>query len=174
MVLTALSIDEVNCLISEHFIKIFGNIVEHCPAAAIGILKYRPFNSTSEICTAITNYLDGLSVNEKQNIICFHQDFVTKLVHQSRLELERRSNKRNQGIFMDMLTISDKRRLNSLNNKYKEKFGFPFVIFGKRNLDRVLNEIEKRMENDTEKEIDVAIQEIKKISRIRIHEIIRR
>ncbi|KAK9869943.1 hypothetical protein WA026_006041 [Henosepilachna vigintioctopunctata] len=174
MALSALSIEEVNSLISEHFIKIFGNVVEHCPAAAIGILKYRPFHSTVDICKAIVNYLDGLNINEKENILRSHQDFVAQLAHLSTLQLERRVKKRDRAISLEALTVSDKRRLNLLNNKYKEKFGFPFIIFGKRNIDHIFNEMEKRMENCSETEIIVALQEVKKISRVRIHEIIRR
>ncbi|XP_045480792.1 2-oxo-4-hydroxy-4-carboxy-5-ureidoimidazoline decarboxylase-like [Harmonia axyridis] len=173
MAFLSLSIEEVNSLVSEHFIKIFGNVVEHCPAAAIGILKYRPFNSTVDICKAIVSYLDGLSTNEKQNILCFHQDFVSQLLNLGRLQLERTPKKRNQTISLDMLPISEKRRLNLLNERYKEKFGFPFVIFGKKHIDLIFNEMEKRIENSPEREIELAIQEVKKISRIRVHELIK-
>ncbi|XP_044748540.1 2-oxo-4-hydroxy-4-carboxy-5-ureidoimidazoline decarboxylase-like [Coccinella septempunctata] len=173
MGLISLTISEVNSLVSEHFIKIFGNVVEHCPAAAIGILKYRPFNSTMDIYKAIVSYIDGLSINEKQNLLYFHPDFVSQLINLSRLQLENSPKKMNQTISLDMLPISEKRRLNTLNDRYKEKFGFPFVIFGKRNIDLILNEMEKRMENSPEKEIELAIQEVKKISRVRIHELIK-
>lgn len=55
-----LSIDEVNGLISEHFIKIFGNVVQNSTATAIGILKYRPFGNVKDLQNAIEVYLDSL------------------------------------------------------------------------------------------------------------------
>lgn len=65
MLIASLNIEDVNSLISEHFIKIFGNVVEHLPAAAIGILKHRPFLNAEDISKAINNYLDALSCNGK-------------------------------------------------------------------------------------------------------------
>lgn len=62
MALTQLSIEEVNNLPSNHFINIFGNIVERYPTAAIKILKYRPFNKMQDIVDAFYSYLNGLNV----------------------------------------------------------------------------------------------------------------
>lgn len=60
-----LTIQEVNSLESDRFIKIFGNIVEHCLAAGIGILKNRPFGSLEDVIKAIETYLDSLKLNGK-------------------------------------------------------------------------------------------------------------
>lgn len=65
MSIAPLNPKDVNALNSDCFIKLFGNVVEHYPAAAIGILKNRPFNSADDISEAIDNYLDGLNVNGK-------------------------------------------------------------------------------------------------------------
>lgn len=62
MLIAHLTINEVNDIVSEHFIKIFGNVVEHYPTAAIGILKNRPFKNATEISEAIDNYLDNLNL----------------------------------------------------------------------------------------------------------------
>lgn len=58
-----LTLQEVNNLLSESFIRIFGNIVEHYPAAAIGILKCRPFSDVESIVQAINDILDGFKIN---------------------------------------------------------------------------------------------------------------
>lgn len=60
-----LTVQEVNNLLSESFVRIFGNIVEHCPAAAIGILKCRPFSDPESIIQAVNDLLDGLKHNGK-------------------------------------------------------------------------------------------------------------
>lgn len=60
-----LSIQEVNNLLSEGFVRIFGNIVEHFPAAAIGILKCRPFADKNAIVHAVNEFLDSLKINGK-------------------------------------------------------------------------------------------------------------
>lgn len=60
-----LTVQEVNNLLSESFVRIFGNIVEHFPAAAIGILKHRPFSCVESIIQAINDLLDGLKNSGK-------------------------------------------------------------------------------------------------------------
>lgn len=69
-----LTVQEVNNLLSESFVRIFGNIVEHFPAAAIGILKYRPFSDVESIIQAINDLLDGLKNNGKR----FVEKYVTR------------------------------------------------------------------------------------------------
>lgn len=58
-----LTIQEVNNLLSESFVRIFGNIVEHFPAAAISILKCRPFSDVEAIIQAFHSLLDGFKNN---------------------------------------------------------------------------------------------------------------
>lgn len=61
----SLTIKDVNNLTSDRFIKVFGNVVELYPAAAIGILKNRPFSSLQDIINAIGVHIDGLPSNGK-------------------------------------------------------------------------------------------------------------
>lgn len=65
MSITSLAIKDVNNLSSDQFIKLLGNVVEHYPAAAIGILKNRPFCNVQDVCNSINAYMDGLSLNGK-------------------------------------------------------------------------------------------------------------
>lgn len=111
-----LTIDEVNSLTSENFIRIFGNVVDHSPSAAIGILKNRPFNSAKDISVAINNYLDALKENEKERILKIHPDVVARIINFASL------------ILGSSFRIQDQRKLNDLNRQYKEKFGFPFIM----------------------------------------------
>lgn len=58
-----LTVQEVNNLLSESFVRIFGNIVEHFPTAAIGILKCRPFSDSESIIQAVNDLLGGYKIN---------------------------------------------------------------------------------------------------------------
>ncbi|KAK5643207.1 hypothetical protein RI129_007052 [Pyrocoelia pectoralis] len=116
-----MNIDKVNKLPSEQFIKIFGNIVEHYPAAAIGILKNRPFRDVGAISDAVNSYLDSLSEHDK-------------------------------------------------SFRYRVKFGFPYIICvrEKNNTSEILDDIESRLSNGKEEELCTAIDEVKKICRLRL------
>lgn len=61
MRLIRLSLEEVNNLPSNDFIKVFGNIIERNPIAAIKILKFRPFRKVEDLISAFYNYLETLN-----------------------------------------------------------------------------------------------------------------
>ncbi|KAJ8944773.1 hypothetical protein NQ318_003641 [Aromia moschata] len=183
-----LSIDEVNGLLSENFVRIFGNIVDHFPAAAIVILKKRPFSDVNDIVQAVFSYLDSLKVTGKLPLCCrgksnftfsiffrrkrkilhLYPDVLSQLAYLSQWPPEK------EIVGTDHLTTEEKRRLRDLNNRYKEKFGFPFVIgLKEKDVWTVFSEVVSRLQNDYEKEIHTAFDEVKNIVKLRIHEIVR-
>ncbi|KAJ8982984.1 hypothetical protein NQ317_001424 [Molorchus minor] len=169
MLLThAFTIEEVNNLSSENFVRIFGNVVEHLPAVAIVILKKRPFSEVRDIVNACFNYLDSLKLSEKLKVVQLYPDIIEKLTYLSQLHLE------GDITGTDQLSIEEKRKLKELNNKYKEKFGFPFIKGSKEKyIWTIFSEIASRLENEVENEIQVAFDEVKNIVKLRIHEIVR-
>lgn len=73
----------------------------------------------------------------------------------------------------DQLHISDKIKLMELNKRYKEKFGFPFIICPKdTDYKTIFSELISRLQNCQETEIYVAMREVKNIVRMRIHELV--
>lgn len=119
---------------SDNFIKIFGNVVEHYPAAAIGILKNRPFESAEDIALTVGNYLDSLPLSgaffkyfplyvfltcgfpEKEKILQLHPDLAGKLADLGKLTKESSQEQISAGL--DKLTSEEKQKLNSLNEQY--------------------------------------------------------
>jgi 2-oxo-4-hydroxy-4-carboxy-5-ureidoimidazoline decarboxylase len=58
----------------------------------------------------------------------------------------------------------------ALNNaRYRDKFGFPFIICARLNNPEMISEaFSKRLDNDPDKEVDIALGEISKIGRLRL------
>ena len=57
--------------------------------------------------------------------------------------------------------------------RYKEKFQFPFVICARENkMKTILSAIEIRVKNSREVEINLGIEEVKKICRIRVSDLV--
>ncbi|VEN54316.1 unnamed protein product [Callosobruchus maculatus] len=161
-----LSIQEVNNLLSESFVRIFGNIVEHFPAAAIGVLKHRPFDNTEALVRAISDFLDSMKLSDLEDILQRYPDIFNIFTHNSLLILDK-----NYGT--NQLSMAERRKLNELNSQYKEKFGFPFIMGYKSNdVFTLFDEIISRLENNREQELEVAIKEVKNIVNIRIHELV--
>ena len=61
-----------------------------------------------------------------------------------------------------------------LNNEYKKKFGFPFIIAVKgKNKEEILNNFRQRLTNNINLEFEEAKKQVKKIASFRLSEIIK-
>ena len=59
------------------------------------------------------------------------------------------------------------------SNRYREKFGFPFVICARQNKkDAILKGIVERLEHSAVDELEIGIEEVKKICLLRLLSIV--
>ncbi|KAF2901484.1 hypothetical protein ILUMI_04700, partial [Ignelater luminosus] len=108
----------------------------------------------------------------KEKILQLHPDLAGKLADLGKLSSESTEEQKSAGL--DKLSTEDKSNLTKFNEMYKEKFGFPFVICVKENkFVAILNSIEHRLNNDKNQEVATGTEEVKKISRIRIFQIVK-
>ena len=72
-----------------------------------------------------------------------------------------------------MMTEAERQKMSELNEKYKQKFGFPFVICARQNKkDAILQGLEVRLENTAENEAVTGVNEVKKICQLRLLDIV--
>ena len=70
---------------------------------------------------------------------------------------------------LNNLTICQMNKMYQLNQNYKEKFGFPFVICARKHQkEEILQIMEHRYKNDQNLELGTAIEEILQIAELRI------
>lgn len=70
---------------------------------------------------------------------------------------------------LDQCTEEEYARFQSLNGRYRKKFGFPFVMAVRgRNRADILAAFERRLGNGREEEMVTALREIHKIARLRL------
>ena len=55
-----ISIQELNKLEFEDFIKLMGNIIEHCPVLTAALWRCRPFSSIEHLILKMSNIVDEL------------------------------------------------------------------------------------------------------------------
>lgn len=104
---------------------------------------------------------------EKEEILKRYPDVIEKLTLHNALHSPIKEANNHE------LNIDDKLRLMELNNRYKEKFGFPFIIYPKdADYRSVYSEMMTRLQNSQDTEVSVAMREVKKIVRLRIHELV--
>ena len=74
---------------------------------------------------------------------------------------------------LNLMTKEEKAKMAELNQKYKDKFGFPFVICARLNKkDAILNGLELRCYNDLDVEVQTGIEEVLKICELRMRDLI--
>lgn len=166
-----LRVEEVNALGSEQFVWIFNNIVESYPQAAIAICNQRPFISADHLADAVSNYLNLLPPHGKEEVLRLHPDLAGRLNDEGRLTKD--STREQQSAGLHNLTPEEKVQMNQLNGSYREKFGFPFVICARENkAAAILQGLQTRMHNSYQDELENGINEVKKICRLCVKELI--
>ena len=84
-------------------------------------------------------------------------------------ELTNESTDEQSSAGIDQCTPDEFARFQEMNDRYKRKFAFPFVM-AVRNSNRleILSAFEVRLQNSPEEEFETAIAEIHKIARLRL------
>ncbi|VDI82349.1 2-oxo-4-hydroxy-4-carboxy-5-ureidoimidazoline decarboxylase [Mytilus galloprovincialis] len=87
--------------------------------------------------------------------------------------LSKESTKEQQSAGLNTLTEQEKQNMHHLNQQYKQKFGFPFVICARENKkEAILTGLENRLKNSGETEAVTGVEEVKKICRLRLLDIV--
>lgn len=112
--------------------------------------------------------------SEKEKILQLYPDSVSKLAGFSNSMLEFNTHQKIVNATTTSLRFEEKKRLKQLTKSYKEKHGFPFIICSKEeDVDKLCAEIESRLMKNKTEETEIALKEVKKICRLRLHEIIK-
>ncbi|XP_008306225.1 2-oxo-4-hydroxy-4-carboxy-5-ureidoimidazoline decarboxylase [Cynoglossus semilaevis] len=163
-----MDITAVNSLHYEDFVSVFGNVVEKCPIVAAAVCSQRPFNSLNSLEAAISEFIDALPQSGKEGILRCHPDLAGRDLQRGTLTKE--SNEEQARAGLDALESTEASRMAQLNQQYKTKFGFPFVICARMNdKDRILQQLSERCGNEVELERERGIEEVKKICSLRLH-----
>ncbi|XP_049864979.1 2-oxo-4-hydroxy-4-carboxy-5-ureidoimidazoline decarboxylase-like [Pectinophora gossypiella] len=166
-----INIEQVNGLEDKQFESIFSNVIELCPDAAVQAKKSKPFDSLSAVARAFNKYLDNLSVEGKITILKLHPDLAGKLASG---ELTRESASEQRSAGLDKLTDEQRNIIQTANERYKAKFGFPFIICARENrVQAIIDNLRNRYNNTKEQEIINGINEVKKICKLRLMGIIK-
>ncbi|MGF1539499.1 MAG: 2-oxo-4-hydroxy-4-carboxy-5-ureidoimidazoline decarboxylase [Pleurocapsa sp.] len=161
--MTKLTITQLNQMSQEEFTAILGEIWEETPAIARQAWLSKPFGNLEDLYQSMVAIVDRLSETEQLALIQAHPDLgsKTKMAEASVQEQAR--------VGLDRLSESEYQRFQSLNQAYKDKFGFPLIIAVKNlTVENILEAFINRLENSPEQEKQQALIEIKKIARLRL------
>lgn len=151
------------------FVEKFGEVYEHFPEIAMRAFGngLSPETDNPEgLAAAMAEAAALLDRPAKLQLIRNHPDLAGRL---GVGELTDASRSEQAGAGLDQCTPDEFLRFQDLNETYKAKFGFPFIlaVSGKTRGD-ILTAFVKRIDNDPETEFTTALAEIDKVARIRL------
>jgi len=162
------SIDKFNKLSKTEFISIFGNIFEKTEWIAERCYESKPYNNPDELVSKMMKIFENSEKEKHLEILNSHPDLV--------VEKRLTENSKNEQKNASLNQCSDKEFLEfkNLNEEYKKKFGFPFIIAVKgKNKEEILNSFRQRITNNINLEFEEAKKQVKKIASFRLDEIIK-
>jgi len=149
------------------FVQGFGDIFEHSPWIAERAFIAGVSDTAEGLMAAFSAVLDDASRDEKLALINAHPDLAGKLAQAKKLTEDSTSEQASAGL--DHLTAAEVTRFTQLNDAYKARFDFPFIMAIKgSSKDEILMAFDERLQNDAEAEFATALEQIKKIARLRL------
>ena len=161
-------IDKFNQLNKSEFISIFGNVFEKTEWIAERCYESKPYNNLDELVLKMMKIFENIEKEKHLEILNSHPDLAVakKLTEDSKNE-QKNAN-------LNQCTDEEFVEFKKLNEEYKKKFGFPFIIAVKgKNKEEILNSFRQRITNNINLEFEEAIKQVKKIASFRLNEIIK-
>ncbi|MEB3308613.1 MAG: 2-oxo-4-hydroxy-4-carboxy-5-ureidoimidazoline decarboxylase [Snowella sp.] len=161
------SIVQLNEMTQAGFTEVLSKIFEDSPWVAQESWTKRPFEDVNALHQVMVEMVNNSSLQKQLDLICAHPDLATKA------KMAEASVKEQAGVGLDRLSAEEYERFQHLNQAYKDKFGFPFIIAVKNHTkESILEAFEKRLNNSQEAEKDQALTEIGTIAKFRLLDLI--
>jgi 2-oxo-4-hydroxy-4-carboxy-5-ureidoimidazoline decarboxylase len=155
--------------VDQHdFIARYAGIYEHSPWVAERVASIAAELVDAERLAALmADCVDNAATDKQLALIRAHPDLAGKA--QVAGELTAESTEEQSSAGLDQCTKVEYERFQALNEAYKGKFGFPFVM-AVRDSSRgeILDAFSARLQNDYDLEFETALTEIHKIARLRL------
>jgi OHCU decarboxylase len=152
------------------FVEVFGDIFEHTPqiAARAHAAGLRGEHDTAAgLHAAMVAHMRAMSVDEKRALILAHPDLAGRLALAKQLTADSLKEQGSAGL--DRLTADELKRFTQLNDAYKGRFGFPFIMAVKgATKEEILAAFERRIAHDADAEFAEALAQIERIAALRL------
>ncbi len=149
------------------FCAALADIYEHSPWVAERSWAARPFSSPAALIEAMDAAMRSAGTAEQLALIRAHPDLAGKLALAGELTSDSTSEQAAAGL--DQCTPDELAAFQEMNVRYKDRFGFPFIMAVKNSTRRdILDAFRRRVENTPEVEFTEALGQIAEIARLRI------
>lgn len=161
------SLSDLNNSDRAAFTAALGHLFEHSPwVAEQGWLRH-PFRDATHLHAELCATMRAAPPDRQLALIRAHPDLAGRLALQKQLTTESTREQASAGL--DRLTDAELAEFTRLNDTYKAKFEFPFIICARLNAKAaMLAAMQSRLSNEWPVERDTALAEIEKIAWLRL------
>jgi OHCU decarboxylase len=163
-----ISLAVLNGMSREEFTRHFGGVLERSPHFAERVAHARPFHSLDELHCAFVGEIARGTENDQLALLRAHPDLADRLAR-----LTAASTQEQASAGLDALSSEQLGKFQRLNVAYRKRFGFPFIICARlHSKDAILAAFQTRLENSREAEFKAALDEVAKIARLRLNDLV--
>jgi len=162
---------KLNAMDREAFTRVVGPVFERSPWIAAEAWSYRPFDNFDRLHRALCDVVWLAAEARQVELIRAHPD----LAGQAALAgaLTPASAEEQAGAGLGRLSGEKAALIQKLNREYRQRFGFPFVICARLNKrEAILTSCAARLKNTRQEELRTALEEIAKIARLRLEDLV--
>jgi 2-oxo-4-hydroxy-4-carboxy-5-ureidoimidazoline decarboxylase len=161
------SLKDLNAADLQQFVAALAGIYEHSPWVAQVAAARRPFETLTALHGSMSGAVLAADDSKKLSLLKAHPDLAGKAARIGTLTVDSRAEQ--QGAGLDRLSENEFNKFQRLNETYRNKFGFPFIICVRRHTkDSVLRQFELRVNNSIPVERETAVQEVIRIAALRL------
>ena len=167
-----MNIEDINNLSDKIFVETFKNIFEKTESITQEAIKLRPYKNKKHMIDYFLLIFDSLNMKNKLQIINNHPDLGDKIRINQDLTILSQEEQFLAGL--KDCTEEEFELFKKLNSSFKLKFNIPFIyaVRGKNKSD-IINEFQSRLINsDINSEIDISIEQVKRIALLRLEELV--
>jgi len=151
----------------EEFLHACGNVFEHSPWMVERAWALRPFADEEALYAAFSRTLLSLNSTERLRLIGAHPELADKAAIAAGMTDESVAEQASAGL--NRLTSREFSAFQALNEAYRRKHGFPFIICARlHDKAEILEAMRWRLARTTQEESQEAIAQIGRICRFRV------
>ena len=168
------SLAAINRMDASAFAAVLGGVYEHSAWIAERAFALRPpagFPSRAALHAALVATMHAATEDERIGLLRAHPELAGKEAASGTLTADSTREQAVAGLVA--LRAGDADRLRALNRRYREKFGFPFIIAVRTNTQAaIFGALEARLHNTRAMELHNALAQVGEIARWRLTDLV--
>ena len=171
MTVTLVQINEASL---DEAVTLLDGLYEHSPWVAQQALAARPFKSLGHLKCALTEVVNAVPTSDQIKLLCAHPELAGKAMLTSSLTAESTHEQNSAGL--TNCTPEEMALLATLNQQYRAKFGFPFILAvrGTRGLGltkkQIIDTFTRRLQNQPAFELKECLRNVHRVVELRIND----